>query len=161
MFKIQPAVPAHTNINVTIKANVPPNLSKKVALIHINDRQRKRGKKATEQNGFYASTTREWGDFTLDVDTIPPKIKVVNFVPNSIHKRSTLQFKVWEELTTLHKYNGYIDDQWALFEYNEKKDLMIYTIDYERIEKNTWHNIKFVAEDELNNVGEFSCKLYF
>ncbi|GHT10576.1 peptidase M23 [Bacteroidia bacterium] len=157
----QPSSPPHKPISVSLKANVPERLRDKVALVNTNERGKRQGRKAHRDGKYYTSTARYWGTMDLVIDTTPPIIRPLRFTSEATQKYRSILFRVVEETTDLKTYAGYIDNQWALFEYDEKRDRIIYNIDYQRVTKGTWHTIRFVAEDQSGNVAEFNGKLFF
>jgi hypothetical protein len=73
-----------------------------------------------------------------------------------------MSFKITDDLAGIQSYNGYIDNSWALFEYDAKSDSLFYKIDSERISKqNEPHILKIIVADERNNSGVFTGKFHY
>jgi hypothetical protein len=122
----------------------------------------KSSKRAVRNGDFFIATTRNWGDFMLAIDTVPPTIQLLYPKSKNTKKRpDAIRFKVKDHTSSLKSYNGYIDDEWALFEFDSKSSRAIYRIDYTKMTKKTWHIVRFVAEDEMGNVADQTFTVYF
>ena len=53
----------------------------------------------------------------------------------------------------LDKYEGFLDNRWALFEYDPKNELLIYTFDEEKISRNQEHELELYISDSQGNVN--------
>ncbi|GHT68048.1 peptidase M23 [Bacteroidia bacterium] len=154
----QPATPPHRNIIVSIKADVPEHLCNKVVMINRG----KSSKRAVMNGDSFIATTRNWGDFMLAIDTVPPTIQLLYPKSKTTKKRpDVIRFKIKDRMSSLKRYNGYIDDEWALFEFDAKSNRATYHIDDTKMTKRTWHIVRFVAEDEMGNVADQTFTVYF
>jgi hypothetical protein len=159
----QPATPPHYAVSIGVKANVPERLREKAVVVCM-DKDGGRNALATRfQQPYFTASSRSWGAFFVEVDTIPPKIVPVNFT-NGARLSDTQQrilLTVKDNLSKLASYAGYVDGAWALFEYDEKSNLMRYAIDSARVKVGAWHNVVFTATDVAGNKGTFTCNLFF
>ncbi len=55
----------------------------------------------------------------------------------------------------LKSYEPVIDGKWALFEYDQKNNLLIYSFDPKRIQKGTKHNLSLKVTDNLDNLSTY------
>jgi hypothetical protein len=151
----QPTIPPHTNMTVCIKADIPRPLWDKVAMVNRNGR----GKKTLRDGNFFVASTREWGNFMLAIDTVPPHIEYIFPKSDKVKKSHFVRFRVTDNMTSIKRYSGYIDGEWALFEMNG--NVAIYRIDYTRVRRNTSHIVQFIAEDEMGNAAEKAYEIFF
>ncbi|MDR0711461.1 MAG: M23 family metallopeptidase [Prevotellaceae bacterium] len=159
----QPATPPHYAVSVGVKANVPERLHEKSVVVCM-DKDGSRTALATRfQAPYFTAASRSWGSFFVEIDTIPPKIIPVNFSNggqlSGAHQRIMLTVK--DNLSRIVSYEGYVDGSWALFEYDEKSNLMRYAIDGDRVQTGAWHDIVFTATDVAGNKGIYTCNLFF
>lgn len=113
-------------------------------------------------NGYITTKVRTFGDFVISVDTVPPEIKPVNFVSKGKYTAgNTLSFTIKDSLSGIRKYAGYIDKNWALFEYDLKSDLLSYTIDQTRLTSGKVHDLEIVVTDNKGNTGRFKSSFYY
>jgi hypothetical protein len=111
---------------------LPERLRDKALIVKISDD----GKSFTsaggnwENTGFVTAKIREFGDYSISVDTIPPKITAIN--PESFKNlagQKMIKFTISDELSGIASYRGTLNGKWVLMEYDPKNDLLYYTID--------------------------------
>jgi len=66
-----------------------------------------------------------------------------------------MKFTIKDELSGIQTFNGFIDNEWALFEYDAKNDLLFYSIDPERIEKKKEHELELFVIDNKGNIATY------
>ncbi len=72
-----------------------------------------------------------------------------------------LVFHVEDALSGVSQVNGFIDDQWVLFHWDPKlKTAMYHASDLHHIPGGT-QSVKFVAQDEVGLISEWSGKVTF
>jgi hypothetical protein len=105
-----------------------------------------------------SATSRVFGEFAIGVDTVPPRITPVN-IKNGANMRAlqTIRIKITDDLSGINTYNGYIDDQWALFEYDAKNALIVYKFDADRLKKNTQHTLVLKVTDGKGNMATYQA----
>ncbi|MGL5959979.1 MAG: hypothetical protein ACRCY6_04430, partial [Bacteroidales bacterium] len=72
-----------------------------------------------------------------------------------------LRIKITDKHTEVNTYAGTIDGQWALFEYDEKNNLLYYDIDNTRVQGNKNHRINISATDIVGNIAQGSFEVFF
>ncbi|HEX2393709.1 MAG TPA: M23 family metallopeptidase [Bacteroidales bacterium] len=113
-------------------------------------------------HGYVTANVRTFGDFVITLDTVPPGIKPINFTPRGKYLAGrTISFSITDTLSGIRKYAGYIDKNWALFEYDLKNDLLSYTIDQTRLASGKVHDLEIVVTDNKGNVGRFKSSFYY
>lgn len=113
-------------------------------------------------NGYVTTKVRSFGEFVISVDTVPPEIKPVSFIPQKKYMAgNTLGFTIKDSHSGIRKYAGYIDKTWALFEYDMKSDLLSYTIDQTRLTSGKVHDLEIVVTDNKGNSEKFKSSFYY
>jgi len=121
-------VPVHKYMELSIPANsLPENLREKALLVKIEDN----GKEPVSaggafSNGFVKGRIREFGDYAVMVDTIPPEIVTNGKGPM---KNSRLVFVIRDDLSGISSWKGTMNGKWILMEYDLKNDLLLYRFD--------------------------------
>jgi hypothetical protein len=156
------APPPHISATISIKnSNIPAKLVAKTIITRRDSKGKEEAQKTFYKAPYFTASVRSWDDFYLVVDTIAPSITPINFTPNTTHKSKRITLKVLDSQSGLKTYNGYVDNQWVLFEYDEKSDLMHYDIDETRIKTSVLHTLKVIATDIVGNKAERSWRLTF
>ncbi|PLX13948.1 MAG: hypothetical protein C0597_10780 [Marinilabiliales bacterium] len=151
--------PLQKSYSLAIQTKQLPNELKEKAFIAEILEEEINSIGGTVLNGNIVAESTTFGDFVVLVDTISPEIVPLSDFNNL--KKEQLSFKIYDELTGIKSYNGYIDNLWALFEYDEKNDLLFYKIDLERIEKGIEHELELFVIDNMNNISTFYKTFYW
>ncbi len=108
--------------------------------------------KAEFENGWYKASFREFGNFQLMIDTIPPKIVPIGVRDgmNAV-KLNRLAFVITDNTEEIKKFTATLDGNWLRFS-NDKGKTFIYTFD--EMCPPGEHELKIIAEDQVGNVTE-------
>jgi len=155
-------VPLHKPYLLSIKIqSIAPRLQSK-ALVVIQDPAGRFSAVGGEyQNGWVTSRPRVFGNFTVVLDTIPPKIQSISIKENkTLVNKQKIVFKISDNLSGIGSFRGEIDGKWVLFEYDAKSAAIAYTIDRRRIDLGKMHLLQLTVEDERKNSVIYKAKFY-
>lgn len=146
-------VPVHQGYSLAINAqDVPRNLQSK-ALI-VNAQGDSQG--GIYKDGFVMTTARTLGSFYITVDTVAPIIRSLNLSANkNMSAYSRINFKISDNLSGIQSFEGYIDDQWILMEYDPKSASLRHTFD-DNLPKGR-HRFKLRVKDWKDNEKVFEA----
>ena len=153
--------PLHRKISVSIKTkNLTSDLKSKAFIAQLLEDNKISAIGGEVINGYIVAETNSFGDYAVLVDTIPPSLELIN---KNIQKRTDgqIQFTIKDELSGIKSFNGFIDNNWALFEYDMKNDLLFYTLDEQKIQKNSEHELELFVIDNNDNVTTFYTNFYW
>ncbi len=144
-------VPLDKSIKVTIRPNSIPAWDPTFAVYRMN------GKAATFlggklENGGIHFATREFGEFTVLRDTVPPTIKVISM------NTTAVRFKIRDNLSGIERYEANINGKWLLMHYDAKSA----TIWSEKLKKAEplKGEFKLVVTDQAGNETTYTHKLF-
>ncbi|MFO7658171.1 MAG: M23 family metallopeptidase [Bacteroidales bacterium] len=141
--------------------NVPVRYRTKALIACIDRENKSSAAGGTWQNGFVESSVAKFGKFYIAIDTVSPVIIPLRFKNNGTYTHGDLlTFKITDDFSGIKSYNGYIDNEWALFEYDAKDDLLSYKLDTTRIKGQGLHSIEVVVVDERNNIAVYRSTFY-
>jgi hypothetical protein len=155
--------PLHLQSDLSIRPKNLPDALKEKAILVKSDKEGKWQYVGGEwNNGYVTGKIIEFGNYAVSVDTTPPAIKPLNFrgIPDMSDMNSIL-FTVKDDLSGIMSYEGYIDNEWALFEYDAKNDLVLYTFDPERIKKEQNHELELYIVDNKQNITSYYTEFYW
>jgi len=113
-----------------------------------------------KEGDYLICRSRQLGYYKIMADTIPPKIREVNFHDKkALTNQNTLKIKIEDNETGIKTYRATINKKWILMEFDSKKNLLIYHFD-NRITKGE-NEFKLVVVDLLGNVSEYNCSLNY
>jgi hypothetical protein len=145
---------AHKPFDIVIKAKVADSLRNKVVIGEL------RNGKLSAVNakyfmGFVNAKISSTAYYFVAVDTLSPLVTPKFKNSEDLRKQTGLKVKIEDNLSGIQKYAGYIDGEWALFEYDAKNKMLIYEFDSKRIVRNKKHSLKLVVSDSKNNTAVF------
>ncbi|WP_417612963.1 M23 family metallopeptidase [Owenweeksia hongkongensis] len=113
------------------------------------------------ENGFVVARTRQFGEFAVMVDTVPPSVSPVNFRDGSnVHGASRLSFIISDKLSGIDDYSVTIDGEWVLFEYDAKNRLIYTDVRALNLEEGE-RVLRISVSDDKGNVTEKTYHLIF
>jgi len=66
-----------------------------------------------------------------------------------------MRIRIRDDFSGIKSYEPEIDGKWALFEYDQKNDVLIYQFDEERITKGSRHDLTLKVTDRKDNVNVY------
>lgn len=152
----QAATPVHKALQLRIKTgNLPDSLSSKAVIVAISDNGRTRYAGGTFREGWMEASIREFGNYAVSVDTIPPQITPVTLRNNALTHTGEIRFRISDDLSGIAEYRGLINGEWVLFEYDAKFSRLTYRIDTGRIGSGKRHTLELKVTDRAGNESVF------
>lgn len=111
------------------------------------------------KDGFIKANPKVFGNFYLRIDTIAPTIIPVNVKESSnLSTQKSVQFRISDNLAGIESFNLYIDNEWALAEYDLRNGKLWHTFN----EKTGFgkHTLKLVVTDRKQNEKTYSINFY-
>ena len=143
-------VPVHSYFPVSIKAISP--LPSKMVMHRFANGKDDYAKAEYDENGWYKASFREFGNFQLMTDTIPPTIAPISFKEGmNCAKLNRLAFVIKDNTEEIKNFTATLDGNWLRFS-NDKGRTFIYTFD--EMCPTGQHELKITAEDQVGNVTE-------
>ena len=151
--------PVHLRCTLSIRAETLPRWLESKALVA------KVGKKDTFislggsfKDGFVTTRIREFGEYTIRVDTIPPTINPVNIYHNkNISKQRTITMTISDEFSGIKRYRGTLNGKWILMDFDAKRKRLVYKYD-DRIKPGA-NKFHLVIMDGVGNKTEYRATL--
>lgn len=148
-------VPVHLPYSLSIKSPpIDPTLHKKLLIVSYNDDKEIVAAGGDYKDGAVLAQLRNFGGFAIALDTIAPEIiPAKNSSGSDLINNKELHFTIIDNLSGIAKYEGYIDNKWALFEYDPKNNELLYTFDEKRIAKGEVHELELYVIDFKGNAN--------
>ena len=155
--------PIHKSYTLSIKPdNLPEHLRNKSLIASIgNEKDELISIGGEWQDDFVTVKTRKFGKFVVVIDTISPEIIPLNIGnKKDLSYFKSIEFKVTDDLSGIKSYNGYIDKQWVLFEYDSKNDKIFYVFDEDRLINGNNHELELYIIDNKNNAAVYHIEFF-
>jgi hypothetical protein len=75
--------------------------------------------------------------------------------------QNSLRFRIRDDLSGIDSYEGFIDSNWVLFEYDPKYDLLFYIFDGNRLQKGNDHELELYIRDNAGNKSVYHSKFHW
>jgi len=108
--------------------------------------------KSERTGSFLKGITRNFGVYSIKIDTIPPEIDFLNIKEArkiNGNEQNTIRIEVKDKLTGIDEYEIFLNGKWVIAEYDAKNDELIYRFD--KFLKKGENKIKVRVTDNKGN----------
>lgn len=151
------SVPLHKSVRISLLADsVPAKYADKVKVTRVSPGGR--SMLTTSRDGkWYSANIREFGTYTLMVDTVKPGLQPLNISEGAVMTGSgSIRVKISDSGSGIVSYNASIDGKWILMEYEPKKSLLFH--DFDQRTGSGPHTFRLVVIDDSGNRAEYNCR---
>lgn len=138
---------------------LPVRLEKKALLVSLDPSGKVNWSGGEYKDGLVTANILRLGTYAISVDTVAPQVQPL-FNVNDFTGWTRIAFLVKDDLSGISSYSGKIDEQWALFEYDPKQDLLYYKFDPERMQYGNTHRLELVVLDAKGNRTVYTTEFY-
>jgi hypothetical protein len=151
--------PVHKPYTLSIKPDtIPPGRKTKMLLLEMDEDRKKNAINSYWSDEYISAEVRSFGKFFVGIDTLAPEITASGLVQGAkLTDRKEMRIRIIDDLSGINYYEPVIDGKWALFEYDQKNDVLIYKFDADRITSGTKHNLSLKVADNKDNISFFNC----
>ena len=160
LFLHDDTVPAHTNFTISIEDSKYTEAQReKLFMASIN------GKKISyipsyRKDNIFTAKVKTLGSFALVLDTIAPKISIAKPIEGKwLSDKKLLQLSISDGLSGVKSYNGYLNDKWVLFEYDNKTRKITHDFT-DGIVAEGRNDLKIIVIDNLGNSTIFETHFF-
>lgn len=151
-------VAVHSNFTVSVSdADIVQKDKDKLFIASINNG--KLSYNYTFLNGTtFSCKTKNLGEFKLAKDTIAPKISILKSIQDKdLSAQKQIKVTISDEFSGIKSFNGYINDQWILMEYESKLKRVTYTLNDQHLLEGK-NNLKVIVTDNVGNSATFETQ---
>ncbi len=151
-------VPVHSNFKITMTDSTIINKEK--TFIASIDGNRKKYNSTKFATNTFSTYTKNLGQFALVQDTIAPKIVSLRLIEGKVlNKEKVLVFKITDDLSGIKTYNGFLNQNWILFEYDAKTNRIFCQLEDEQLLEGE-NQLKLIVSDNLGNSSIFETSFF-
>lgn len=111
--------------------------------------------------GHFAAKLRSTGAIAVLQDTVSPTIKDVKNINNRwISLEKDIRFNIDDSETGIDRFEGYLNGEWVLFEYEQKKKLLIFNFKDPIKLSRVKNNLKLIVWDKVGNNTIFEATFF-
>jgi hypothetical protein len=153
-------VPAFTNFTITFEDSLATAKEREKMFIGLMERKKVQYYYTKRYKNSFTIYTKILGDYKLFKDGMPPKIKIDKKVGGKwISKMDALQFTISDEGSGIKSYEGYLNGNWILLEYEPKTKKLIHHF-ADGIVAEGQNDLKVVITDNVGNSTIFETQFF-
>ena len=118
-------IPPDRPYSLKLKAKTLQGVDPSKVLVALVGTNKLTAYKTVCTDGWYTAQVRDFGQFTLAVDTTAPTVVPLNFSEGRPLKGTTLKVKIGDNLSGIESYNCYLGGSWILAEYDGKTAMLV------------------------------------
>jgi murein DD-endopeptidase MepM/ murein hydrolase activator NlpD len=156
----KPIIPLQKSI--VISKEVPDSLMKNYDKMYLAQKIDKKTRylKNYRKNNKLTIYTKDLGNYEIAMDTIAPIIKPVNFSEGKwMSEAKHIQVQIQDLESGIDSFQGFLNDQWVLFEYDYKSDIITHDFADNFVIEGK-NNLKVVVIDHLGNSTIFETHFF-
>lgn len=155
-------VPVHKHFDLALEPEIfPEGQESRLCIVSIDDEGETSFAGGTYNDGWVETKVRDFGRYAVAIDTTIPSLEPLNLYPGKdVTGQESIRFLVKDDLSGIDSYEGFIDQNWVLFQYDPKNDLLFYEFD-DRVpisKKN--HELEMRIKDAKGNLKIYNTNFY-
>ena len=160
LYLHEDTVPAHTNFTISIEDKKLTELQREKAFIGMIGGKKVNYNFTYRKEGVFSTKVKTLGKYALVLDTIAPKITIAQPIEGKwISEQKTIQLRISDELSGVKSYNGYLNGNWILFEYDNKTKKLTHDFS-DGIVAEGANDLKVVVTDNVGNSTIFETRFF-
>ncbi|MBF4466957.1 M23 family metallopeptidase [Flavobacterium sp. LC2016-12] len=148
-------VPVHSNFTITIKDSTYSEALRDKVFIGRSGSYNA----TTRKNDVFTAKSKTLGQFGLVLDTIAPVIKIAKPIEGKSVSDKTIQFTISDSSSGIKSYNGYLNGDWVLFEYDNKTRKITHKFDDALLAEGE-NDLKIEVIDNVGNSAIFETRFF-
>ncbi|CAM2906676.1 M23 family metallopeptidase [Flavobacterium frigoris] len=154
-------IPVHSNFTITIEDNKYTDSQKeKVFLADISKSGRVGYNSTSRKDNVFTARVRSLGKYTLAMDTTAPSITIGRSIEGKwLSTQKTIQLSIHDGGSGIKSYNGYLNGNWILFEYDNKTRKITHDFSDGVVAEGA-NDLKVVVTDNVGNSTIFETQFF-
>ena len=153
-------VPAHTNFTVTMEDSKSTEAQKEKIFIGRIDGKKINYNSTYRKGNVFTTKVKILGNYALVTDTVAPKITIASPIEGKwLSAQKTIQVSINDELSGIKSYNGYLNGNWILMEYDNKTRKLTHFFE-DGIVAEGANELKVVVIDNVGNSTTFETRFF-
>lgn len=160
LFLHDDTVPAHSNFTISIEDTKSSEGQREKMFIGRIEGKKINYNPTYRKDGLFTSKVKILGKYALITDTAAPKISIATPIEGKwISDQKTIQLAIKDEGSGIKSYNGYLNDKWVLFEYDNKTKKLTHFFNHGIVSEGA-NDLKVVVVDNVGNSTTFETRFF-
>lgn len=151
--------PVHKPYTLSVRpSRIQAGRESKMIIVQLDDNMKRTYVGGKWEDGYLTAHPTSLGTFFIGIDTVPPGIATNGLISGAnLSGKSEIRIRITDDFSGIKSYDPSIDGNWALFEYDQKNNTLIYRFDSERITRGITHRLFLTVTDNCDNINTYSC----
>ncbi|RKS90395.1 peptidase M23-like protein [Flavobacterium limicola] len=160
LFLHDDTVPAHTNFTVSIEDIKSTEAQREKMFIGRIEGKKVSYNPTYRKDSVFNTKVKILGKYALVSDTVAPKVSIAIPVEGKwISEQKTIQLSIYDDVSGIKSYNGYLNGKWILFEYDNKTRKLTHYFN-DGIATDGANDLKVVVIDNVGNSTTFETRFF-
>jgi murein DD-endopeptidase MepM/ murein hydrolase activator NlpD len=160
LYLHEDTVPAHTSFTITMEDNKFTQEQREKVFIGMLVGKKITYNATTRKENVFSTKVKTLGKYALVMDTIAPRISINQPIEGKwISDQKTIQLSINDDLSGIKSYNGYLNGNWILLEYDNKTKKVTHNFN-DGIVAEGANDLKVVVLDNVGNSAIFETRFF-
>ena len=153
------SVPAHSNFTISLTdTTLSKELQEKTFIARLDGEQINYNSTFRKDSDFSAKV-KTLGKYKLVTDTLAPKVSIAKPIEGKWVSQDAIQLQISDLGSGIKTYNGFLNGQWVLFEYDNKTRTITHYFNDDFLQ-NGANELKVIVTDAMGNSTTFETHFF-
>lgn len=153
------SVPAHSNFTISLTDNTLSNELLEKTFIARLDGEQINYNSTFRKDSVFSAKVKTLGKYKLVTDTLAPIVSIAKPIEGKWVSQDAIQLQISDLGSGIKTYNGFLNDQWVLFEYDNKTRTITYYFNDDFLQ-NGANELKVIVTDAMGNSTTFETHFF-
>ena len=153
------SVPAHSNFTISLIDNaLSKELLEKTFIARLDGEQINYNS-TFRKDSVFSAKVKTLGKYKLVTDTLAPIVSIAKPIEGKWVSQDAIQLQISDLGSGIKTYNGFLNDQWVLFEYDNKTRTITHYFNDDFLQ-NGANELKVIVTDAMGNSTTFETHFF-
>ena len=153
------SVPAHSNFTISLTDNTLSKELQEKTFIARLDGEQINYNSTYRKDSVFSAKVKTLGKYKLVTDTLAPKVSIVKPIEGKWVNQDAIQLQISDAGSGIKTYNGFLNGQWVLFEYDNKTRTITHYFNDDFL-LNGANELKVIVTDAMGNSTTFETHFF-
>ena len=153
------SVPAHSNFTISLTDNTLSKELQEKTFIARLDGEQINYNSTYRKDSVFSAKVKTLGKYKLVTDTLAPKVSIAKPIEGKWVSQDAIQLQISDAGSGIKTYNGFLNGQWVLFEYDNKTRTITHYFNDDFL-LNGANELKVIVTDAMGNSTTFETHFF-
>lgn len=153
------SVPVHSNFTISMTDNTLSKELQEKTFIARLDGEQINYNSTFRKDSVFSAKVKTLGKYKLVTDTLVPKVSIAKPIEGKWVSQDAIQLQISDAGSGIKTYNGFLNGQWVLFEYDNKTRTITHYFNDDLL-LNGANELKVIVTDAMGNSTTFETHFF-